>query len=234
MRGSIRADRIFIFPRICYGVADLELGPTAITNVPVAVHERGLSAAPLAKAFGAPMDAIIGTNILEQFLATIDGPSGKMILSARGDEAASREHRLLVNGSGVEVPFGIWTSHLMIAPRTVSGIGPMNLFVDSGMVVVTPEQGQASLLISSRALDALDVPRVRDQLFTPVPGQSGLSGAARESLLAFPVKNRTWAGFGDWGGMDVAALVGWGYLKHFVWTIDFDRRVYTLLSPIEG
>ena len=110
----------------------------------------------------------------------------------------------------------------------------MNLFVDSGLVMVTPEQGQASLLLSSRALDALDVPRARDQLFTPVPGQSGLSGAGRESLLAFPVKNRTWAGFGNWGGMDVAALVGWGYLKHFVWTIDFDRRIYTLSPPTEG
>jgi hypothetical protein len=43
-----------------------------------------------------------------------------------------------------------------------------------------------------------------------------------------------WAGLGDWGAIDVAGLIGWGYLKHFVWTIYFGRRVYVLGLPEGG
>lgn len=214
--------------RICYGVADLELGPVKLTNVPVAVHDQGLSAAPLAEHFGSPMDAIIGTNILGRFLATVDGPNARMILSARGDTTAAGEHRRLVGGGGTEVPFGIWTDHLMIAQGEIADRGPLSFFVDSGLVMATPDQGQASLLMSKRTLGTLGVQAAGEKAFTPIPGKSGLTGAGCYDLLAYPVTARIWKGYGDWGGMDVAALIGWGYLKRFCWTIDFDRRVYTL------
>lgn len=214
--------------RVAYGVADLELGPVALENVPVAVHAEGLSAAPLAAQFGAPMDAIVGTNVLERFLATVDGPNARMILSRRGDAAAARAHDRLLTGDGVEVPFGMWTDHLMIVRGELAGRGPVALFVDSGLVVVTRDQGQASLLASQRNLAALGLPSTGNPTFAPVPGRSGLAGALRGALTAYPVPDRTWAGFGGWGGVDVAALIGWGYLQHFAWTLDFDRRVYVL------
>lgn len=214
--------------RICYGVADLEFGSVTMENVPVAVHEQGLSAAALAEHFGAQMDAIIGTNILEQFLATVDGPNNRLILSRRNVDSAIAEHRLLVGENGTEVPFGVWTDHLMIARGHIANHGPVSLFVDSGLVMVTPEQGQASLLISRSRLDSLGVLLGTEGPFTRVMGDSGLGDALRDDLLVYPVADRTWNGFGDWGGVDVAALVGWGYLKRYSWTLDFDRRVFVL------
>jgi len=214
--------------RICYGVADLELGPVTLRNVPVAVHAEGLSAAPLAEHFGSRMDAIIGTNVLERFLATVDGPNARLILSDRQDPTAAERHRLLLDGAALEVPFGMWTDHLMIARGELAGRSPVNVFVDSGLVIVTPDQGQASLLIPQRTLEALGGTVVDDQPLSPLPGASGLAGAVRQDLLAYPVPERTWQGFGDWGGVEVAALIGWGYLKHYAWTVDFDRRVFLL------
>lgn len=217
--------------RLCYGVADLELGPISLTNVPVTVHSEGLSAAPFAEHFGSPMDAIIGTCILRQFLTTVDGPNARMLLSARDDALAASEHVGRLQGDASEVPFAVWGDHLMIAQGKVAGRGATSLFVDSGLVMVTPEQGQAALLLSTTRLHALKVPAADDLPFTPVPNQSGFPGAYREDLLAYPVRQGTWRGYGDWGGMDVAALIGWGYLKHYSWTIDFSRRVFVFRLP---
>lgn len=212
--------------RLCYGLADLELGPVRLANVPVTVHAEGLSPAPLAEHFDSPMDAVIGTCILKQFLATVDGPNERVLLSARDDALAASEHVGRLQGAASEVPFAVWGDHLMIAHGKLAGRGATNLFVDSGLVMATPDQGQASLLLSARRLKTLQVPVAPNVPFTPIPNKSGFSGAYREDLLAYPVRQSIWRGYGDWGGMDVAALIGWGYLKHYSWTIDFGRRMF--------
>ena len=68
-----------------HGFADLELGPIHLRNVPVAVHEGALPTGPIAEAFGVELGPIIGTNVLERFLTTIDTPRRRLILSRRGD-----------------------------------------------------------------------------------------------------------------------------------------------------
>ncbi len=216
--------------KICYGSADLQLGPAILRNVPVAVHAKGLSAAPMAQHFNAPMDAVIGTNILAQFLTTMDGPGNRLILSARGDKDAAEQHLSRIGTPILKVPFVLWTDHLMVTPGEIGGQGPMLLFMDTGLVVVTPEQGQAGLLLPNERLDALGIPQSGTQAFHPVPGESGLPGLLQGDILAYPVSDTVWKGFGDWGGMDVAGLLGWGYMKNFTWTMDFERQVY-LLSP---
>lgn len=214
--------------RICYGIADLELGTVRLRNVPVAVHAEGLSAAVLAEHFESRMDAIIGTNILQQFSTTIDGPNARMILSSRADGAGKRANHQYLHGDGTEVSFGIWADHLMIASGTLGGGEAKPLFVDSGLVMVTPEHGQASLLMPHANLRILGISPLESHAFTDIPGKSGFPGALRENLMAYPVADSTWRRYGNWGGVDVFGLVGWGYLKHYTWTIDFDRRVYVL------
>jgi hypothetical protein len=214
--------------RICYGVTDIQIGSVSLENVPVAVHEVGLSAAPLAKHFNSPMDAIIGTNILEQFYTTIDGPNNRIIFSDKSNSSTLQEHRRLISEGGIEVPFGVWTDHLMIARGQIGDQEQINFFVDSGLVMATPEDGQVSLLISRKLLERLGIKFDDAPPFTTLPGTAGLSGSLKEDLLVYPVAERTWRGYGDWGGIDVAALIGWGYLKHYSWTLDFERRVFIL------
>jgi hypothetical protein len=209
-----------------HGFADLELGPIHLRNAPVAVHEGVLPAGPIAEAFGVELGPIIGTNVLERFLTTVDAPGRRLLLSRRGDGDARAAHLARLGAPQHEAPFALWSDHLMIARCRVGGIGDANLFVDSGLVAFTAEQGQAALLASRGALASWGVGLPADGRFAELPGPLAIGSAVRDGMTAYPIPDRTWRDFGDWGGIRVDALVSWGFLRHFSWTIDFDRRNY--------
>jgi hypothetical protein len=211
---------------IRHGVADLELGPVTLHNVPVAVHESALPTGPIAAAFGVELGPIIGTNLLERFLSTIDAPGRRLLLTRRGDAAARTEHLSRLGETRHEAPFALWSDHLMIARGRVGDVRNANIFVDSGLVAGNAEQGQATLLAPGRALASWGVPRPEQGRFAELPGPVAIGTASRSEVTAYMVPDRTWRGFGDWGGIRVDALVSWGFLRHFSWTIDFDRRLY--------
>ena len=62
--------------------------------------------------------------------------------------------------------------------------------------------------------------------FAELPGPVAIGPAELDGLTAYPIPDSAWRDFGDWGGIRVDALVSWGFLRHFSWTIDFDRRRY--------
>jgi hypothetical protein len=214
-----------------HGVADLELGPIRLRNVPVAVHEGALPTGPIAAAFGVGLGPIIGTNILERFLATVDAPGRRLLLSRRGDENARAEHLAELGAARHQAPFALWSDHLMIARGRLCDAAGANLFVDSGVVAFTAEQGQAALLASRGALTSRGIALPPDGLFADLPGSVAIGTASLDGLTAFPIPDSRWRDFGDWGGIRVDALVSWGFLRHFSWTIDFDRRTYLFGEP---
>lgn len=215
---------------IGYGVADLELGPVSLRHVPVAVHEGALPAQAVAAVFGTELGPIIGSNILRRFLATVDGPHRRLLLSPRGVAAARTCHLARLPVAAETVEFGWWGEHMMIARGSVGDRG-VPLLVDSGLVAVHPEQGQAAVLASRRGLASWGVARPPEGRFAELPGRLGLGSATRASMTALPVSERTWRSMGDWGGIDVAGLISWGFLRHFTWTIDVDRHRYLLAAP---
>ena len=214
---------------ICYGMAEtLEIGPVRLTNVPVAILD-GLPAEQIAAKFGVELGPIIGTNILQRFLTTIDGPKGRLILSLRGDAQARAGHLARIEAAAKarhETSFGLWDSHLMIAQGRAGAVAPVNFFVDSGLVVVNVDQGQAALLASESVLASWQLQKPEAGHFAVLPGALGIGGASLERMTAFPIPDAKWREFGDWGGVRVDALASWGFLKHFAWTIDFDRHIY--------
>lgn len=209
-----------------YGVADLELGPIRLRNAPVMVHEDALSAGPIAAAFGVELGPIIGTNVLERFLTTVDAPGRRLLLSRRDDPDARAAHLAHLGGTQHEAPFALWGDHLMIARGHVGGVRNVNLFVDSGLVAYTTEQGQAALLASRRTLESWGVAQPDDSRLADLPGVLAIGTASRDGMTAYAVPDPTWHDFGDWGAIRVDALISWGFLRHFSWTIDFDRRLY--------
>lgn len=227
--GTVACEREFAglrFGQVCHGVADLELGPVLLRNVPVAVHRRGLGAGPIAAAFGVRLGPVIGTNVLQQFLATVDTPAQRLILSPRADAAARSTHLARLGSDLAAVPFMMWLDHFMIARGYVGGHRDRNFFIDSGLVAVHEAQGQAAMLAPRSALAAWNVPEPEDKRFAALPGALALGSVAREGMTVCAVPDRTWRHFGDWGGIRVDALVGYGFLKRYAWTLDFDRRVY--------
>jgi len=222
--------------KISHGAADLELGEARLCNVPVAIHaDHAFPAGVIASHFGVKLGPFIGTSVFERFLATIDSPGRRLILSARGDSAARDAHqKRLPRRQPTEAPFALLDSHFMIARGRLGAGRDLNLFIDSGLAAFTSEQGQAAVLASSSNLRDWRVPAPAQGRFAAIPEPVALASARRDGLTAFEVPDRAWRAFGDWHGVRVDALLSHGFLKHFVWTLDFDRMVYLFHDPIES
>jgi hypothetical protein len=225
--GCERAFASLVTKRVCYGAADLDLGAARIHNVPVCVHaDDTLPVGAVARAFGVEMGAIIGTNVLQEFLSTIDAPGKRLILSARVDAAARAEHFARLSGHAVEVPFALLGEHLMIARGRLGETHDLNVFVDSGLAVFRTDQGQAGLLVSTSTLGEWGVPAPAAGHFAAIPQSIALGPLRQDGMTAVVVSDRTWREFGDWSGIRVEALLSHAFLKRYAWTIDFERRVF--------
>jgi hypothetical protein len=220
--------------KVGYGVApELSIGQAVLRNVPVVVHYGTLPAEEIAQVFGVEFGPIIGTNVLERFLATVDGPGRRLVLSPRGDTDAHAQHLTMVavqKGKVSTLPFARWLDHYMLVQGRIAG-RLERFFVDSGLAAMTPGQGQANLLASRRKLAEWDATAPQGQAFPVVPGALCIGDACRDRPTAYPVEDKVWEAFGDWGGSRVDALISWGYLSHFVWTLDFDSHTYALGDP---
>ncbi len=214
------------------GFADLELGAFVLRNVPVYVlNHLEAQSESVAAATGEGLGPIIGTNVFQRFLTTIDGPGRRFILSPRGDSAAAAAHASLLTKEGEEIPFTMWDDHFMIAQGTLGG-EPVNLFFDSGLVAMNPEQGQVALLASIPVLESWGAALPEKERFAVVPRPLTLSGLGGGNPTAVPVPEATWQAMGDWGGVGVDALISWGFLKEYAWTLDFDRMTFTFRKPV--
>ncbi len=212
---------------ICYGAADLTLGGAHIQNAPVWVHaDDTFPIGSVPAAFGVEMGPIIGTNIFQQFLTTIDAPQHRLILSERGNPAAGAAHIARLSGPAHEVPFALLGEHHMIARGRLGEGHDLNLFIDSGLAAFRTDQGQAGLLVSARTLEAWGIPAPAAGRFAEIPGPIALGPLRQEGMTAVAVPDRVWRDFGDWSGIRVEALLSYAFLKNYAWTIDFDRRVY--------
>jgi hypothetical protein len=141
--------------KVGHGVAsELRIAGAVLRNVPVAVHYGTLGAGQIAKAFGVQLGPIIGTNVLERFLATVDGPGRRLIISPRDDPKARAQHLAVAGahaGKASVVSFLLWPDHYMLVQGRIAG-QPARFFVDSGLVAATPGEGQANLLASRHVL----------------------------------------------------------------------------------
>ena len=128
--GTDRAHLTSMRVGMSYGIAErFVLGDAVLRNVPVDVLDTLRGDGDL---------VIFGTNVLEQFLSTMDYPARRLILSKRGDSEAAAAHRGLLPVDGVNVPFHLWGAHQMCAR---GGLGPrndLNWFVDSGFGLRPP------------------------------------------------------------------------------------------------
>ena len=220
------------FSSICYGQANLRLGEAHLINVPVAVHKDStLPTSAIAEAFDAPLGVIIGTNVFRQFMTTVDAPRKRLLLSPRGDMAAKTEHMARLPDTIGKADFFVVGDHFIIARGRI-GNGPLvPLFVDSGLAAFNPTQGQASLLAPESALGGWGAEKPAPGSFAPLPAEVMLGSMAAAQMTVLPVTDKTWRnGFGDWQGVEVEALISYGFLKNWAWTLDFDQNAIVFHS----
>ena len=218
--GTDRAHLDLQLVEMAYGIADrVAIGGARLEQVPVDV---------LSTLTGEGDLVIVGTNLLERFLSTLDGPGRRLILSRRDDPVAEAAHRALIPGSAAVVPFLLWGDHFMFARGGFGADGERNFFVDNGLVFAVPGEGgprQASFAASKRQLKRLGLggaDRRRGYLESPLPLALGPLTQDRPIVVVGA------AGEHSFGGVRIDGLVSYGFLKRYVWTIDFDAHEYRL------
>lgn len=110
----------------------MKLGDVDIKNVPVTLLSfEGISDA--FEGYATDIHAIIGTNVLQQFISTMDYPSGQLILMPRNEAGEEKLSDMLAKDTVLEeVPFTLASTHYMYAKGSINGYEGLNMFVDSG------------------------------------------------------------------------------------------------------
>jgi hypothetical protein len=191
----------------CYGrVEAVRLGALTVRDVPVATSEIER--------------AVIGTGFLSRFLPTIDYPGGRLVLRPRDAEPPA----------GVEVPFALASTHLIVARGSLAG-RDLTFLVDSGL---RDEHG-AAFTAPAATLAATGIP------LPETAPETGWTGAGEVTLqlgrfmaprlTLGPLEQQDVTGlYGAFppalakaAGFPIGGLVSHGFLRRYSWTIDFER-----------
>ncbi|MEU7151162.1 retropepsin-like aspartic protease [Streptomyces sp. NPDC045456] len=194
-------------------VREVKLGSATLTNVPVDILPT----------LTGPQDIVImGTNLLERFLPTINTPAGHLLLTPRGQHAPL---------DGTRVPFYLWADHYMLAR---GGYGPrrdLTFFIDSGLVhLLEDEHGtprQAAVLATRSQYRSWGISRAdlkTTSLKAAHPLRLGPLEQPGHLLSITPTRSAPWSRF---GGITVHGLLSQAFLAEYAWTLDFDRFEYT-------
>jgi len=187
------------------------------------------------------LSGIIGTNVLQQFLSTIDYPGGQLILRPRNQEGRAVLIADLAPYKRVtELPFALADTHLMISQGSVQGKDKLNFLVDSGL-----DDSVAAVELPRQTMDYAGIPMPALEYDKESVGL-GLGGAVdyegRFSVDTFRLgslqaKNveGIYGGFppslyyDDDMGFFVDGLISHQFLKDYKWTIDFDsmKMIFT-------
>lgn len=199
-------------------VGSFRLGEAVLENVPVIAIPTLVE----------QQDFIIfGTNVLQQFLSTLDYPSQRLILSPPGDSNQRLNHLAMLPRDHVEIPFYMWGDHYMFARGGVGAHQQLNFFIDSGLVSFHPDASgrrrQAAFVAPRDAFSewGVDPAEVEKGVFElPLP----LSlGPLQQTGLIVIAKDGKW---GHFGGVRIDGLLSHAFLKRYVWTLDFPNIRY--------
>ena len=130
-------------------VESLTLGGWTLKNVPVAmIPLRSMSAM-----FGVPLlDGCIGTNVLYQFLATIDYPAGELVLR-RKTAANLKAFDDASAGKGWVVPMWMAGDHFIVSWGRAETLPPALFFVDTGLAGAGLNLAESTIKAAGIVLD---------------------------------------------------------------------------------
>ena len=199
------------------GVADsVTMGNVRLTNVPVIVAKW--------KALGLTSDGVITTQVLKQFLSTVDYDVGELVLRERAGPER-QEFLASLGGNPVRMPFWMSATHLMYTKGSVNGRSGFNVFMDSGLASSMP------LVILDETVEELGISETKveiegaDYYWVPIEthGIGSLTRGATQALGNVFVEEDAYKS----GGFFRDVLVSHQYLRHFgSWTIDFETMSY--------
>ena len=198
------------------GVAEtVTMGDVTFTNVPVVGATW--------KALGQTSDGVLTTQMLKQFLSTMDYDNRQITLRERTPEALAQVMATLGDTAPVEVPFFMTATHLMFAKGSLNDHEGINYFMDSGLAMSMP------MIVVDETVEllGLEINAIEgtDYFWTSIEshGLNGLvKGATQAMGNVFVEEDPFWQ-----SGFMMDALMSHQYLWPLgSWTIDFDNMTY--------
>lgn len=207
---------------IAMGLVDrLEIGEAVYRNVPLAaVSALSEQSEPVRDM------VIVGTRLLSPFLVTWDNRAGRLVLSPN-DEESRREHFDRYAADAEPFRFYLARDHYLWA-RGAVGERDVLFFVDTGLVTLDEEGKQPALTTARAELESWGL-APGEARFVSAPGPIRLGNATGDDhsiMVGADYRN-----LATLAGLRPSVLVAHGFLKRFVWTIDFEERTFRL-EPI--
>ena len=225
---------------VSYGKADqLKLNGVTLKSVPVTISSLPpeLTFYDETKAKDIPIDGILTTGILQQFLATIDYPNKQLVLRPRNEmgkkmlQAELSKEKLISH-----LPFVLDSTHLIISQGAINGKKDMRFFLDSGL-----DDPEAGILLHKETLEYVGIP-------IPVSlenkqggvglggGDFGVATFNINKIELGKLKQQNLKGY--YGVLPpeiyyapsefiLDGFISHQFLKHYKWTIDFDAMNMT-------
>lgn len=204
------------------GVAEtVTMGDVTLTNVPVVGATW--------KEIGQTSDGVLTTQLLKQFLSTMDYRNRRITLRERTPEALAQVMATLGDiPPPVQTPFFMTATHIMFAKGSLNGHEGINYFLDSGLAMSMP-MIVVDETVELLGLDTNDIDGT-SYYWTSIEshGLNGLTSGATQALgNVFVEDDFFWQ-----GGFMADALISHQYLWPLgSWTIDFDNRMYYFPAP---
>jgi hypothetical protein len=201
-----------------HGIAEsFRLGDVEFENVPVMA----------VAALKGQKFIIFGTNILQEFLSTLDYPGKQLILSPRNDAGQQKQHLDMLPENHAEIPFYMWGDHYMFARGAMGEFKDLNFFIDSGLVLIRGDENgnprQAAFTTHAEMYEewSFDTEEVKNKwIKSPLPLSLGPLSQEGHYLTT------SGQPFGPFGGVKIHGLLSHAFLKQYTWTIDFAKRVF--------
>ena len=137
-----------------------------------------------------------------------------------------------------EIPFQLWGDHWMFARGGFGSRRGRNFFIDSGhLYVVAGDDGrprQASLWTTAAQYRSWGVPAqlaAGPHFESSDPLWLGPLRQRDQLMATVPARRTPWESL---GGVRIDGLLSGAFLRHYAWTLDFDRHRYTFREPAAG
>lgn len=201
--------------------ATVTMGDVTLSNVP--------AIGATWKALGQTSDGVLTTQILKQFLTTVDYDNRRITFRERSAEALAQVMETFGDTPPVETPFYMTSTHLMFAKGSLNGHPGMNNFLDSGLAASMP------LVIVEETVEFLKLEKTEIEgtpyYWSPIEshGLDGLPSGPAQALGNVFVEDDFFWRFGFMADVLISHQYLW---PKGSWTIDFDEMKYYF--PGEG
>lgn len=202
----------------------LALGDWTVEDLPVGVLNTRRFSGPIFS--GRRVDGILGTVLFYHFLATLDYPHQRLVLSRKADKPPDA-------AGAITVPFWMAGDHYMVAWGRVEKAEPVLLFVDTGLA-------GGGVTLARSVIEEARVKLLEDQ------AGEGIGGGGRVRIVPFVVKDLSLGDAHEHNvrglfseafpletafGFRIGGLVSHGFFRPYALTFDFTRMRLMLKKP---